>query len=157
MASTSTGAIVGAALAYLVMQRLGPFVSLLTGVAIFLFSVLCACCIPETLHFRKTIRNEEAIEDDPAEGTILERTRAKVYSAYKQTTRSLAALFKHNKKLAILLLIIPLTRFGTESMDVFSIYIAKRFELAFETVRHIAARTDNSQANRINRQSWSTL
>lgn len=120
------------------MHKLGAWTTLLAGLGTFAFCILCCCCVPETIYIRKIAQNQQAVEEDIADAadkSILRSSRDAVYAGYQQTVTSMAALFKNNKKLAALLIVVPLIEIGGESMDLFTIYIAKRYSMNWESVR----------------------
>ena len=114
----------------LIRDKLGPWAALFTAFGFFVFAILCAFCIPETIYLNKTVHNEEAIEEEPVTQTMVEKIRAAIPAAYKQVTTSMAALFCRNKILATLLLTVFMMELKAHSMAMLPSYIDYRYRLA---------------------------
>lgn len=74
------------------------------------FIALCAFCIPETISLRKSVYYKEATEEDSTAKTAAKNRRGAVYVGYSKITSSMATLFGHDKKLAIILLNVPVLK-----------------------------------------------
>ncbi|OAR05966.1 hypothetical protein LLEC1_07664 [Akanthomyces lecanii] len=114
-------------------DNLGPWAALFTAFGLFVFAILCAFCMPETICLNKSVYNEEAIEDEPGTHTTTEKMRAAMSAACKQLTASMAALFCRNKTLAILLLAVFVMGLKAHSMAMLPFYIDHRYKLAGKT------------------------
>lgn len=115
-------------------DKLGPWALLLAALGTFIFAILCAFCIPETMYLNKTVYHEEAIEEESATQTMAERIRTVLPAVYKQITASMATLFCRDKKLAVILLTILVMALSAQPMAFLPLYLSHRYGLAADTV-----------------------
>ncbi|XWW95472.1 hypothetical protein V2A60_003431 [Cordyceps javanica] len=128
---------IGLQLGGFLTDKFGPWPVLATAFGAFVFSVLCAFCIPETVHLNKTSYNEEAVEEEPAAQTTTQSMRSAILAAYKGITTAMAALFWGDKKLGILLLTLLMVALSSHSIKLLLLYTSYRYQMAFDKVTSI--------------------
>ncbi|ATY64547.1 Major facilitator superfamily general substrate transporter [Cordyceps militaris] len=123
----------------LITDRFGPWSVLIGAFGVFVFATLCAFCLPETVHLSWTAYNEEAVEEEIAAQTAAQRIRVSLAAAYTQFTTSMAALFWHNKRLAILLPTLLVMALNAQAMGSLILYVSHRYRWAPDKVTTIYA------------------
>lgn len=121
-------------LASLLTDKFGPWPVLLAALVTYLFGILCAFCVPETIHLGKTIGNEEAVEEESAAQNNRQRILGAIPAAYRQTTETMAALFCHNRRPAVLLLTLFGVGLSIQPMTFLPLYINYRYKIPLDKV-----------------------
>ncbi|KAJ6790394.1 hypothetical protein PWT90_07775 [Aphanocladium album] len=131
-AATILSSQIGLTLWNFLTDNFGPWTALLTALGALIFGILCAFCIPETIHLNKTSSNEQAVEDEPAAQTALQRIRTAIPASYNRTIASMAAIFCRSTRLAVLMLTKFVTALSAISLSLASLYINYRYKLPLD-------------------------